>query len=164
MMVLSATFLPLFKDSDGEAMAAANELAGWLDSVQRRSQLTAGQGCTVTFVVPNDSPLQTGDVMAQVTPSSCALARPVVPSPALGVLRIVPLLMPGSTNPITFTTRGTVTATTDTVVRLRADGSAAIRCVRISAVLGIVSVGSTTDASPSSTTTCPDASYVSASP
>lgn len=165
LIVLSATFLPLFKDSEGEASAVAYELGTWLDSVQRRSQLTAGQGCTVTFSFPNqaDRPLQTGDLLAEVSPASCALNKALVPDGNFGVVRVYPWLVSGPTT-LSFTTRGTVTATTDTVIRLLPEGSSAIRCLRISAILGIISVGSTTNASPDASTTCPDASYVSASP
>ena len=63
-----------------------------------------------------------------------------------------------------FTPRGTVTAATDTELRLRRVDSSVIRCVRISAILGFISLGSATNASPATGTACPAESYTAEFP
>ncbi len=159
LAVLSAVLLPMTRDADGEALAVANELAGWLDTVQRRSQIQVAQPCTVTFdLSTSNSALATGDRLASVVPANCALGVVRVPAIQFSPGRFQARLTgPAS---LTYTPRGTVTAAADTVLSLQPEGSTVLRCVRVSAVLGLISLGSASLPTPTdTTTTCADASY-----
>ena len=157
--VLSAVFLPMTRDADGEALAVANELASWLDTVQRRSQRLVAQPCTVTFdLTTSNSAIATGDQLASVVPSNCAIGAVRVPAIQFSPGRFQGRRSGSAT--LVYTPRGTVTASDDTVLSLQPQGSTVLRCVRVSGVLGLISLGSATLTSPTDTaTTCADASY-----
>lgn len=163
LAILALMMLRLGDDPREDVSAAAGELAGWLDNVQRRSQLVAGQSCTVTFTNINETPMPAASSLATVTPASCASGNAVIPSSLSGNARYLQRMVEGSPA-ITFTPRGTVTSTTNTVLRLRRADASVIRCVRISAILGIVSIGTANSASPTATTACSEDSYTSEFP
>lgn len=128
--------------------AVALGLAGWLEEVRGQSlrqisDNSAAGGCVVT--VNTLSQAAVSAALVTVTPSDCA-STPT-------------LLIPGVTNSgdrydiatnaatIVFTPRGSVTSTTDTVMKVFLRGSSQLRCVRVSALLGLVRVGSNSTAS-----------------
>ncbi|MEB3332400.1 MAG: type II secretion system protein [Synechococcaceae cyanobacterium] len=161
--IIALMMLRVGDDPREDVSATAAELAGWLDNVQRRSQLVAGQGCTVTFSHVNETPLAAASVLARATPASCAQADAVIPASLNASARFLQRMVEGGPT-IVFTPRGTVTATSNTVLRLRRADASPMRCVRVSAILGIVSIGSATSASPAGTTTCSEASYTTEFP
>jgi hypothetical protein len=57
-----------------------------------------------------------------------------------------------------FTPRTAITSTTDIQVRLALLNQPPVRCVRLSAILGLLRIGRN-DASFSTTTNCPEASF-----
>jgi Tfp pilus assembly protein FimT len=119
-------------------------LAGWLEEVRgnalrQTSDNPAAGGCVVT--VSNLSNAAVGSVLATVSPSICAAeASFVIPGVTGSADRYDTASSDAAT--ITFTPRGSVTSSNDAVVRILLRGSAQLRCVRVSAILGLVRVGS----------------------
>lgn len=137
--------------------AAALALAGWLEEVRasalrETSDNPAAGGCVVS--VSTLSNAAAGDVLASVSPASCAsTVSLVLPGVINGSDRYDAATSNAST--ITFTPRGSVTSSTDAVVKIFLRGSRQLRCVRVSAILGLVRVGSNTAAT-SSADSCTD--------
>lgn len=131
-------------------------LAGWLEQVRgnalrQTSADPAAGGCVVT--VASLSNAAAGSTLATVSPSSCAdEASFVIPSVGGSADRYDSA---SSAATITFTPRGSVTSSSDAVVRVLLRGSRQLRCVRVSAILGLVRVGSNGAAS-STADTCTD--------
>lgn len=136
---------------------AALGLAGWLEEVRASalrqiSDDPAAGGCVVS--VSSLSNAAAGTSLASVTPSSCAsLASFVIPGVVQSADRYDTATSNAST--ITFTPRGSVTSSSDAVVKIFLRGSRQLRCVRVSAILGLVRVGSNGSAS-SSADSCTD--------
>lgn len=132
--------------------AVALDFSGWLEQVrtaslrQISSSPTAG-GCVVT--VNALSSAAPGTALASVAPASCS------PSPTFsipGTLANSTLYDSGLANASTiiFTPRGSVilaSNSADAVVRIFLQGSTFVRCVRVSAGLGVIRIGSNNSAS-----------------
>lgn len=122
--------------------AVAIGLAGWLEEVRGNSlrQISddpAAGGCVVTL--SSLSNVSAGTALASVTPSTCASdASFVIPGVVSGADRYDTT---STADTITFTPRGSVTSTNDTVMKILLRGSSQLRCVRVSAILGLVRIG-----------------------
>jgi prepilin-type N-terminal cleavage/methylation domain-containing protein len=131
-------------------------LAGWLEEVRGNSlrQISddpAAGGCVVSINSLSSAPVSTA--LASVSPSNCAS------NPSFAI--------PGATNTsdryttsssattITFTPRGSVTSSSDTVVKIMLLRTSQLRCVRVSAILGLIRVGYNSSAS-STADSCSD--------
>jgi len=128
--------------------AVALELTGWMEAV-RRSALR-GTGCTITLTT--DTPIRAGDVVASASPVSTA--ADAVPNTCLSGQ---PLRLPGGNasdvyllnaepNTFTFTPRGTArglgTGTQNELeITITLNGTAPLRCIRLTSPLGVVQVG-----------------------
>ena len=137
--------------------AVALGLAGWLEEVRgnalrQTSDTPSSGGCQVTVSTLTNA--TAGTTLASVTPSDCASPATVV---FPGVTGNVDRYNTATTNAATivFTPRGSVTSSTDAVVKIFLVGSRQLRCVRVSAILGLVRVGSNAAAS-SSADSCSD--------
>lgn len=136
--------------------AVALDLVGWLEevrgnSLRQTSDNPAAGGCVVTVNSLTSAAVTTA--LATVSPSVCA----TTPT----------LIIPGSTSTadrydtttnaatITFTPRGSVTSNGDTVIKVFLRGSSQLRCVRVSAILGLVRIGSNSSAT-STADSCSD--------
>jgi Tfp pilus assembly protein FimT len=135
-----------------EINSLALGLASWLETVQRGAQRTTG-GCVVTF--STGTSLASGSVLATVSGGDTSVAVSDCtnePSFVIGSVR------PGSTftaaadftDPITFTPRGTITATATRTITLRPTNRTITRCVRLFANSGMIAIG----ANNNSTTSC----------
>jgi prepilin-type N-terminal cleavage/methylation domain-containing protein len=132
-------------------------LAGWLEEVRgnalrETSDNPAAGGCVIT--VNNLSNATAGTALASVSPSTCASpATFVLP----GVVNSADRYDTATSNAerIEFTPRGSVTSSSDAVVRIFLRGSRQLRCVRVSAILGLVRVGNNSAAA-SSADACTD--------
>lgn len=137
--------------------AVALGLAGWLEEVRgnalrETSENPAAGGCVIT--VNSLSNATAGTVLASVSPNTCASpATFMIP----GVVNSADRYDTATSNAerIEFTPRGSVTSSTDAVVKIFLRGSRQLRCVRVSAILGLVRVGSNAAAS-SSADACSD--------
>lgn len=131
-------------------------LAGWLEEVRGNalreiSADPAAGGCVVS--VSSLSNAVAGTSLASVVPTTCAsTASFVITGVSSGGDRYDTATNAGT---ITFTPRGSVTTSTDAVVKIFLRGSRQLRCVRVSAILGLVRVGSNAAAS-SSADSCTD--------
>jgi type II secretory pathway pseudopilin PulG len=135
-----------------QASELAVQLAGWLEEISRRPEVS-GTSCTVTFTTGT---LNSNAVLAQVSPTSCAV-QPSFRVTALYGNR--PLSVGASTNTVVFTPRQAITSSNDIQVRLAILNQAPVRCVRLSATLGLIRLGRN-DATPATTTDdCPAASF-----
>ncbi|WP_411867812.1 Tfp pilus assembly protein FimT/FimU [Vulcanococcus limneticus] len=142
--------------------AIAVELAGWLESVRRASVTRVnqvnGQNCTVTFTPQTNA--APGAVIASVVPATCA------PLESNGNFTIQsfaqssgPFNVAVTNGPtFTYTPRGATTNTTPITVKIALAGTTPLRCVRVSAVLGLVRVGRN-DGSSNVSDVCTDANY-----
>lgn len=126
----------------------ALDLVGWLEvvrnnSLKQTSATTTSGGCTVTFSALTSRPA--GASLATVSPSNCA-SEPVFRIPALtGNDTYTTAITNGggaSVNQITFTPRGTSMNTQPIDLKMRISGASDLRCIRISQVLGLISIGS----------------------
>lgn len=137
--------------------AVAIGLAGWLEEVrsnalrQTSDSSTAG-GCVVT--VTSLSRATAGTTLASVSPGSCAASPAFV---ITGAISNADRYDTSTTNAgtITFTPRGSVTSSSDGLITIFLAGSKQLRCVRVSAILGLVRIGSNAAAS-SSAASCSD--------
>jgi len=137
--------------------AAALGLAGWLEEVRgnalrETSDTPTAGGCVVTISSLVNAPA--GSVLARVEPTRCAsTARFEIP----GVISNADGYDTATLNAdtVTFTPRGSVTSSSDAVVKIFLRGSLQLRCVRVSAILGLIRVGSNAAAS-SSADSCSD--------
>lgn len=132
-------------------------LAGWLEEVRgnalrQTSDDPAAGGCVVS--VSSLSNAAAGTSVASVTPTNCASSASFeIPGVVSGADRYD--IATSNSSTITFTPRGSVTGTSDAVVKIFLRGSLQLRCVRVSAILGLVRVGSNSAAS-SSADSCSD--------
>jgi prepilin-type N-terminal cleavage/methylation domain-containing protein len=128
-------------------------LAGWLQVAQRSALLnksadTESGGCTVVFNAASGQ--KNGDIVASVTPSSCAPNSEFkIEVSNLGNTTI-------STSPaanVSFTPRGTAIypgSAQDFQLLITLSNSSLLRCIRLSGLAGVVELGSGTG------TTCTD--------
>lgn len=127
-----------------QAYAVAEELAGWIATVQRAAM--RGLRCDVT-IAPNGSSIGTGSVLAQASQTnsgtlqnSCTAYSPMriesVPAPAQ--FTISPSALSFS-----FTPRGTIANTSSDPVVISVTNTAGgdVRCIRLDGLLGITRVG-----------------------
>lgn len=137
--------------------AVAQELAGWMEEVMAFSTRENSQ-CVIQINAGTFAP---GAVVAQVTNAGVCPVReptfrlPALVNPAGQTFQIG--LFPANAN-ITYTPRGTVTnqANTQVVVALQPEGP--VRCVRVSATLGLISIGRN-DVATTAAAACPDANF-----
>ncbi|MFM7086072.1 MAG: hypothetical protein ACKOXO_03645 [Cyanobium sp.] len=119
-------------------------LGGWLEEVRgnalrKTSATTTAGGCVVTL--SSLSGARSGTDLATVSPADCATSSTLlIPGVAGNPDRFNIASSNGGT--ITFTPRGSVTATSDADIRILLAGSGQMRCVRVSAILGLIRVGS----------------------
>lgn len=140
--------------------AVAVGLAGWLEEVRsnalrQTSDTASGGGCVVTVNTLSSAP--PGTSMASVSPTDCAKPSSfVIP----GLTREVDRYNIANSNAATiiFTPRGSVTANTDAIIRIFLIGSTKLRCVSVSSILGLIRVGSNSNAA-SVAASCSDYSH-----
>lgn len=127
-----------------QAYAVAEELAGWIATVQRAAM--RGLRCDVT-IAPNSGSLATGAVLAQASQSSsgslqnsCTAYSPMriesVPSPSQ-------FTVSPSALTFSFTPRGTIANNSTDPVEIQVSNTAGgdVRCIRLDGLLGITRVG-----------------------
>jgi Tfp pilus assembly protein FimT len=146
---------------DAQAAELALQLAGWLEQISRAPEVipevNGQKTCTVTFAsgITGGITLNNGAELASVSPTSCS------PEPTFRVptrFGAHQISAGASAASVVFTPRTAITSTTDIQVRLAVLDQAPVRCVRLSAVLGLLRIGRN-DASTSTTTNCPAASF-----
>jgi Tfp pilus assembly protein PilE len=115
-------------------------LVDWLMVVQRGAQRTT-TGCTVTF--SSGASMAAGSVLAQVSPATC---NPESSFKVAALSQSRTLSAAISSTPVSstagFTPRGTTTLASSMTLTLRQNGRPLTRCVRIQAVSGFLTVGS----------------------
>ena len=127
-----------------QAYAVAEELAGWIATVQRAAM--RGLRCDVT-IAPNGGSIGTGSVLAQASQTnsgtlqnSCTAYSPMriesVPAPSQ--FTISPSALTFS-----FTPRGTIAnnSTDPVVIQVSNTAGGDVRCIRLDGLLGITRVG-----------------------
>lgn len=130
-------------------------LAGWLEEVRTNamretSETPTAGGCVVSVSSLVNAGADTA--LASVAPTTCASSATFrIPGVSGSSDRYDSATTNATT--ITFTPRGSVTNSVDGVVRIFLRGSRELRCVRVSAILGLVRVGSDSSAT-SSAGTC----------
>jgi len=141
---------------DAQVSELAFQLAGWLEQVSRSPEASGGS-CTVTFTsgITGGITLNNGAQLASVSPTSCSPDPSFTVPSRFGSRQIS---AGASAASVVFTPRNAITSSTDVQVRLALLNQAPVRCVRLSAVLGLIRVGRN-DASSSATTDCPAASF-----
>ncbi|MCT0212078.1 MULTISPECIES: pilus assembly FimT family protein [Synechococcales] len=128
----------------------AIQLAAWLEAVRSSSQRLGGTGCTVTF---STGALAAGAEIARVTPAACAPISPVstndanaraflLPVVANGPDRFGVALAPAAPTTVSFTPRSSMSATVDTDLKVHLAGTTQLRCVRLTATIGQIQIGS----------------------
>ncbi len=134
--------------------SVAIELAGWLEAVRSASQRQPGSNpCVVTFTAT--TPVSAGATLASVSPKSCAI-EPVFTIRGFrnGSDTYAIALNPSTPTTVTFTPRGSISATSDTDMRIQLTGTSEMRCVRLTGTVGLIRIGS------GSIATSPCTSYV----
>lgn len=132
----------------GRVNLVAMDLASWLEGVRSASTRQSGSTpCVVTF---NTGSLAPGAEMARVTPAGCAPTSPVSATVNTARAIVVPSIIgnntfaialnPSSPTTVTFTPRGSVSATADTDYRINFNNQQ--RCVQLTATLGLLRIGS----------------------
>ncbi|QPN58968.1 GspH/FimT family pseudopilin [Synechococcus sp. CBW1002] len=119
------------------------EFVGWLEAIRgaslaRTSTITTSGGCQVTISSPSANQ-GSGSTVATVSPAECS------PSPNF----ILTDVAAGSSTfswatanqTITFTPRGSIAETSDITFKIVQSGTAPLRCVRVSAGLGLIRIG-----------------------
>lgn len=141
---------------DAQAGELALQLAGWLEQVSRSPE-SSGGSCTVTFAsgITGGITLNNGAQLASVSPASCSPDPSFTVPTRFGAQQIS---AGASAASVVFTPRTAITSTTDIQVRLALVNQAPVRCVRLSAVLGLLRIGRNDDSS-TTTTDCPAASF-----
>ncbi len=135
--------------SRGRVNLVSQDLASWLEGVRSASTRQSGSTpCIVTF--NTTSPLAAGAEMARVSPAACAPTSPVSATVNTARAIVVPniignntfaiALNPSSPTTVTFTPRGSVSATADTDYRINFNNQQ--RCVQLTATLGLLRIGS----------------------
>lgn len=122
----------------------AIELAAWLEAVRSASQRQPGTNpCVVTF--STTTPVSSGATLASVTPTTCS-DQPsfTIRSFNNSADTFAIALNPSTPTTLTFTPRGTVSATTNTDMRIQLTGTNDMRCVRLTATVGLIRIGSGT--------------------
>jgi Tfp pilus assembly protein FimT len=127
-----------------QTYAVAEELAGWIATVQRAAR--RGLRCDVT-IAPNSGALASGDVLAQASQTnsgslqnSCTAYSPMriesVPAPAQFTVSPTSLSF-------SFTPRGTIanSSADPVVISLTNTAGGDVRCIRLDGLLGITRVG-----------------------
>lgn len=128
--------------------AVALGLAGWLEEIRgnalrQTSDTASSGGCVVTVNTLNNA--AAGTTVASVSPTDCAKAPSfVLPGLTNNADRYNIANTNGAT--IVFTPRGSVTANTDAIVRIFLIGNTRLRCVSVSSILGLIRVGSNSQA------------------
>ena len=129
----------------------ALELEGWLEGISRMPERN-GTSCEVTI---SSGTLAGGQTLATVSPTSCAAnATLVVPV----ILRSDNLSVGASATSWSFTPRMAIDSSSDVHIRLAFSGSAPVRCVRVSATLGLLRIGRN-DSSSSTAVDCPSTQF-----
>jgi len=147
---------------DAQAAELALQLAGWLEQISRAPEAN-GATCTVTFAsgITGGITLNNGAELATVASNPANAFPPCSPEPTFrvptrfGAHRIS---AGASAATVEFTPRTAITSTTDIQVRLAVLNQAPVRCVRLSAVLGLLRIGRN-DASFDTAIPCPAASF-----
>jgi Tfp pilus assembly protein FimT len=120
----------------------AIELASWLETIRQSSLRQPGHvPCVVSF--NTTSPVSNGAVLASVAPTTCSPQSSfTVSGLADNGDRFAVALSPASPTSLSFSPRGSVSATADTDLRLLLLGTGQMRCVRLTATLGLIRIGS----------------------
>jgi len=147
---------------DAQAAELALQLAGWLEQISRAPEVN-GATCTVTFArgITGGITLNNGAELATVTSNPPNASPPCSPEPTFTVptrFGAHQISAGASAANVVFTPRTAITSPIDIQVRLALLNQAPVRCVRLSAVLGLLRIGRN-DASSSTTTNCPEASF-----
>lgn len=148
-VILSGAFLYAVSTSNWRrerVNAVSQELAGWIEEVMSYSMRTNSR-CDVTLTTGNA--LSAGTTIARVTnPASCPVRETNFRIPALANSTADTYRIAASpTSVFSYTPRGTITLTSDLLIRLAINpgGGPAeppMRCVQLSNTLGLISIGS----------------------
>ncbi|MCP9885625.1 prepilin-type N-terminal cleavage/methylation domain-containing protein [Synechococcus sp. ATX 2A4] len=153
-----------------EVNSLAIELASWLKVVQNTAQVRPGStsttlanGCTITFTGATGNLVVPGSPLASVAPAACSpnagFNIPTGSSSRRGFRATITGGTGTPPNQVVFTPRGTVTATNNVTLQLRLEDSALIRCVRVGATIGQVSIGANNNDDQATNTTCDEGSF-----
>lgn len=148
---------------DAQVSDLTLQLAGWLEQISRAPEASRAPdgnaaSCRVVFTtgtVPN------GAVIATVTSIPAGASPPCAPEASFTVptrFGNQQISVGASTASVVFTPRQSITSTSDIQIRLALLGQAPVRCVRLSAVLGLIRIGRN-DGSSATGTDCPAASF-----
>lgn len=119
----------------------AIELAAWLEGVRSASQRQPSSNpCVVTF--STTTPISVGATLASVAPTSCSNEPSFTVRNISGAVTYAIALNPATPTTLTFTPRGTVSASTNTDLRIQLSGTSEMRCVRLTATVGLIRIGS----------------------
>jgi Tfp pilus assembly protein FimT len=120
----------------------AIELASWLEAIRQSSLRQPGTApCVVSF--HTSSPVSNGAVLATVAPASCSPESSfTVSGLADNGDSFAVALTPATPSSLSFSPRGSISATADTDLRLLLVGTGQMRCVRLTATLGLIRIGS----------------------
>lgn len=135
-------------------------LVGWLEEVRanalrQTSDIASSGGCVVTVNTLTNAAV--GTRVASVSPTDCAKSASfIIPGITSNVDRYN--IANSNAATIIFTPRGSVTSNTDAIIRIYLVGSTRLRCVSVSSVLGVIRVGSNSNAT-SVASSCTDYSH-----
>jgi prepilin-type N-terminal cleavage/methylation domain-containing protein len=142
---------------DAQVSDLAFQLAGWLEEISRAPEAN-GASCRVDFTTgtrPNGAVIATVTSTPTGATPPCAVESNFTVPTRFGNQQIS---VGASTASVVFTPRNSITSTTDLQIRLALLGQAPVRCVRLSAILGLIRIGRNNGSSDTATA-CPDASF-----
>lgn len=131
----------------------AIEYADWLEAIRAASIRQPGSTpCVITFTATTGALAENAE-LARVAPASCAPTSPDSANNASARAFLIRSLRsssdtytvalnPPSLTTLTFSPRGTVSATADTDMRIQLTGTTDMRCVRLTATIGLIRIGS----------------------
>lgn len=124
----------------------AIELAGWLEGIRMASTRQPGSNpCVVTFNTATAA--VNGSVLATVAPAACSPQGSfIITGTADNDSNFEIALSPGASSSLTFSPRGSVSASTDTDLRILLAGTGQMRCVRLTGTVGLIRIGSHSNA------------------
>lgn len=126
-------------------------LRGWLGEIARKPD-TLGQSCTVTI---STGTIATGGQIASVSPSTCS-NTPTLRLPGISNLSF----SVGATQTSwSFTPRNAISSANDVQIKLSLSTLTALRCVRVSAISGLLRLGRN-DTTSNVSSTCTTWSFI----
>lgn len=130
--------------------AVAIELAGWLEAIRTASTRQPGSNpCVVTFSTATSA--VNGSVLATVAPASCSPQSSFTIKGIAGSTSTFQMARtPSTPSTVSFSPRGSISASSDTDLRILLAGTGQMRCVRLTGTVGLIRLGSRSDATDTS--------------